>query len=85
MMRRVAVIKGKRLFTIDVPLLSTGLSAHWLAFVTDVDHKTATNLVDSMSNEVVVHDTSIHDVVPGEDMGYDESVRRALADRARST
>ncbi len=53
--------------------------------VTDVDHKTARNLVDSMSNEVVVHDTSIHDVVPGDDIGYDEAVRRALADRARST
>ena len=85
MMRRAAKVQGKKMRSFDVPLLSTGLSSHWLAFVTDVDRNTARNLVDSMSNEVVVHDTSIHDVVPGEDIGYDESVRRALAERARSS
>ena len=37
-----------------------------------------------MSNEVVVRDTSIRDVVPGEPLSYDESVRRALAERAAS-
>jgi uncharacterized protein YbjT (DUF2867 family) len=85
MMRRAAAVRGKKLYTLNVPLLSTGLSAHWLALVTDVDHKTATNLVDSMSNEVVVSDRSIHDVVPGDDIGYDESVRRALAERKKSS
>ncbi|WP_375489932.1 NAD(P)H-binding protein [uncultured Jatrophihabitans sp.] len=82
MMRRAAIVQGKKLRMIDVPLLSTTLSSHWLALVTDVDLTTARNLVDSMSNEVVVRDKSIHDVVSGEDIGYDESVRRALADRA---
>jgi hypothetical protein len=36
-----------------------------------------------MTSEVVVHDTSIRDVVPGQTMGYDAAVRLALADRER--
>ena len=41
------------------------LSSYWLALVTDVDVTTGRNLIDSMSTEVVVRDTSIRDVVPG--------------------
>ena len=59
-----------------------GLSSYWLALVTDVDVTTGRNLIDSMSTEVVVRDTSIRDVVPGEPLTYRESVRRALAERA---
>jgi hypothetical protein len=55
----------------------------WLAFVTDVDRATARTLIDSMTSEVVVHDTSIRDVVPGQTMGYDDAVRLALAERKR--
>ena len=67
-----------------MPLLTPRLSSLWLALVTDVDRATARTLVDSMTNEVVVHDNSIRDVVPGETMGYDDAVRLALADRARA-
>jgi hypothetical protein len=43
---------------------------------------TARNLIDSMTNEVVVRDHSIEALVPFELLGYDESVRRALQARA---
>lgn len=82
MMKRAAKVQGKGLRSFDVPLLTTRLSSLWLALVTDVDRATARNLVDSMTSEVVAGETSIHDVVPGEDIGYDDSVRRALAARA---
>ena len=59
MLRRVAKIKGRPLLIVPVPLLSPGLSSHWLAFVTDVDTQTGRSLVDSMANEVVVSDDSI--------------------------
>ena len=80
MMRRVARITGRHLLLVPVPLLSPGLSARWLGLVTDVDHDAARDLVGSMSNEVVVDDDSIRSVVPFEPMGYDEAVRRALAE-----
>jgi uncharacterized protein YbjT (DUF2867 family) len=67
---------------VTVPVLTPRLSSYWLALVTDVDATTGRNLIDSMSTEVVVTDTSIRDLVPGEPLSYRESVRRALAERA---
>ena len=82
MMQRVARNHyGRPLPILIVPLLTPRLSSHWLSFVTDVDTATARNLVDSMNNEVVVTDHSIRQVVPGEPIGYDEAVGRALAAR----
>ncbi|GAB6901686.1 NAD(P)H-binding protein [Kineosporia succinea] len=84
MLGRAAAIMHKRLPNVTVPLLTPSLSSHWLALVTDVDTATARNLVDSMINEVVVRDHSIEEIVPGPTIGYDESVRLALADRAKA-
>ncbi len=83
MMRRAAdVMKHRKLLIIPVPLLTPRLSSGWLALVTDVNLATARNLIDSMTNEVVVHDDSIQDLLPGKLLGYDEAVELALADRA---
>jgi uncharacterized protein YbjT (DUF2867 family) len=83
MLQGVALaMNGRKLPIVVVPLLTPGLSSRWLALVTDVDVTTGRNLIDSMSTEVVVRDTSIRDVVPGEPQTYDEAVRRALAERA---
>jgi uncharacterized protein YbjT (DUF2867 family) len=83
MLQRAAKVQGKQLPNLSVPLLSPGLSSGWLALVTDVDLATARNLVDSMTNEVIVRDRAIEQVVPGSTMGYDDAVRLALADRKR--
>lgn len=85
MLKRAAQEKGKRIPSVNVPLLTPRLSSGWLALVTDVDFATARNLVDSMTNEVVVKDRSIEDIVPGETIGYDEAVRLALKARAEHT
>jgi len=83
MMRRVARLRHHRqLHMLPVPLLTPRLSSYWLSLVTDVDTATARNLVDSMSNEVVVSDYSIADIVPGMPMGYDDAVREAYRQRA---
>ena len=76
------LINGRKIPVVPVPVLTPRLSSYWLALVTDVDATTGRNLIDSMSTEVVVTDTSIRDVVPGEPLSYAESVRRALAERA---
>jgi len=83
MMRRVARLRHHRqLHMLPVPLLTPRLSSYWLSLVTDVDTATARNLVDSMSNEVVVSDYSIAEIVPGMPMGYDDAVREAFRQRA---
>lgn len=81
MMRAAAEItNGRRVPIVTVPVLTPRLSSYWLALVTDVDVTTGRNLIDSMGTEVVVTDTSIRDLVPGEPLSYEEAVRRALAE-----
>ncbi|GAB2583669.1 NAD(P)H-binding protein [Microlunatus antarcticus] len=84
MQRASQVIKNRPLPMLVVPLLTPRLSSHWLAFVTDVDTETARNLIDSMSNEVVVTDDSIKTVVRRRLLTYDEAVRAAMAERERA-
>jgi uncharacterized protein YbjT (DUF2867 family) len=74
------VILGHRVPVVSVPVLTPGLSARWIRFVTDVDTTTAANLIDSMSTEVLQTDYSIQDVVPGEPLSYAEAVRAAVAE-----
>jgi uncharacterized protein YbjT (DUF2867 family) len=83
MLTRLAEIQNRHLAVVPVPLLTPRLSSLWLALVTDVDVATGKNLVDSMTNEVVVTDDSIRAVVPFDPMDYDEMVLRALIERAR--
>jgi uncharacterized protein YbjT (DUF2867 family) len=83
MLMRLAEIQNRHLRVVPVPLLTPRLSSLWLALVTDVDVATGRNLVDSMTNEVVVTDDSIRAVVPFDPMDYDEMVVRALIERAR--
>lgn len=84
MLQRAAGVQGKRFPHFDVPLLTPRLSSGWLALVTDVDMATARHLIDSMTNEVIVRDYSITEVVPGDTIGYDQAVRRALQERSRA-
>jgi len=83
MLRRVAVIEGRHLWVVPVPLLSPRLSSRWLSLVTNVDVPTGRSLIDSMSNEVVVRDKSIRGLVEFEPMSYDEAVLAALGERAQ--
>ncbi|HET9648745.1 MAG TPA: NAD(P)H-binding protein [Microlunatus sp.] len=84
MMQRVAQIRhGRNLPIVVVPMLTPRLSSRWLSLVTDVDVATGRNLVDSMSNEVIVTDHSISSVVPIEPMTYEDAVVLAFADLDR--
>lgn len=72
------IATGRRVPIVRVPVLTPRLSSYWLALVTDVDVTTGRNLIDSMGTEVLVTDDSIRELVPGEPLGYEEAVRRAL-------
>lgn len=84
MIERVAAIQGRHRVLVPVPLLSPHLSSYWLSFVTDVDTGTGRSLIDSMTNEVVVNDHSIRDLIPFDPMDYDAAVLAALGDRAET-
>jgi uncharacterized protein YbjT (DUF2867 family) len=84
MLRRVAAIEGRTLIIVPVPLLTPRLSSRWLSLVTSVDVQTGRSLIDSMSNEVVVRDTAIRELVPFDPLDYDDAVLQALGERARA-
>ena len=84
MLRRVAAIEGRKLLVVPVPLLTPSLSSRWLSLVTSVDVQTGRSLVDSMSNEVVVRDDSIRELVPFQPLDYDDAVLQALGERAKA-
>jgi uncharacterized protein YbjT (DUF2867 family) len=81
MLQRVAAIENRPLVILPVPLLSPWLSSLWLTLVTDIDTGTGRNLIDSMTNEVIVHDQSIKALIPIQPMSYDDAVRAALRER----
>jgi uncharacterized protein YbjT (DUF2867 family) len=81
MLRRVAAIENRPLLLLPVPLLTPSLSSLWLTLVTDIDPGTGRALVDSMTNEVIVRDQSIRDLIPAQPMPYDDAVRVALRER----
>ena len=84
MLRRVAAIEGRKLVIVPVPLLTPSLSSRWLSLVTSVDVQTGRSLIDSMSNEVVVRDDSIRELVPFQPLDYDDAVLQALGERAKA-
>jgi uncharacterized protein YbjT (DUF2867 family) len=84
MLSRVAAIQGRPLPVLPVPLLTPWLSSLWLALVTDVDTATGRALIDSMTNEVIVRDTSLRDLIPFEPMPYDDAARKALCERRQA-
>ena len=83
MLQRAARVQGRHVPLVTVPIFLPGLSAAGLATITGEDRVEARNLIDSMSTEVIVHDRSIQQVVPGATLGYDEAVRLALEARAK--
>ena len=81
MLLRVAAIENRPLLILPVPLLTPWLSSLWLNAVTDIDIGTGRVLIDSMTNEVIVHDPSIRDLIPIQPMSYDDAVHAALRER----
>jgi uncharacterized protein YbjT (DUF2867 family) len=66
---------------IGVPVLSPGLSSHWIGLVTPVDTGVARPLIGGMEVETIVQDESgmaLFDIKP---MNIDEAMRAALEER----
>ncbi len=79
MMRQYAeVARLPRRLVIPVPVLSPRLSSLWIGLVTPLPTSLARPLVDSLVNEVVVHDPAITELLPRRLLSYRESVELAL-------
>jgi uncharacterized protein YbjT (DUF2867 family) len=82
LMQRFAAISGlPKRRVLKVPLLSPGLSSHWIGLITPVPASLARPLVESLRNTVVAGDTDIKEHVPDPPEGlidFDRSVELAL-------
>ncbi|NEY36354.1 DUF2867 domain-containing protein [Streptomyces sp. PRKS01-65] len=82
MMARYAKVAGlPRRLIVPVPVLTPGLSSHWVGLVTPVPAAIARPLTESLRHEVVCREHDIARYVPdppGHPIGFDEAVRLAL-------
>ncbi|MFD4671913.1 SDR family oxidoreductase [Lentzea sp. NPDC058450] len=79
MMLRYAQVAGlPRRRVLPVPVLTPGLSSHWVNVVTPVPKSIARPLIESLVHEVVCHENDVETLLPGENIGYDKAVALAL-------
>jgi uncharacterized protein YbjT (DUF2867 family) len=80
-LQRIVALRGRRMHSISVPLLTPALSAHWLRFVTGADFTLARNLVLGMSHDLLPKDERYWELTGHPPrIGFDEAARRALAE-----
>ena len=79
MIDRIAAIRGKRIFIVEVPVLTPRLSSWWLHLVTPVKAAIARPLIDGLRNPTVVEDDQIRTLVPFERTPFDKAVRDELS------
>lgn len=83
MMRRYAKVAGlPRPLIIPVPVLSPGLSSHWVGLITPVPPSIARPLVESLKHEVVCSETDIKEFIPDPPEGlltFEAACTNALA------
>lgn len=76
-----ARIRGLRRLVIPVPVLTPGLSSHWVHWVTPVSARIARPLIEGLRNQVIVNDHSARKLFPGiKPMDYRRAVQLALSD-----
>jgi uncharacterized protein YbjT (DUF2867 family) len=81
LLKTTAEQKGKRVLIVPVPLMSPGLSSHWLRLTTDVQYAIARPLVESMRNPVTVDpERDLQSVVPIEQTPVEVAIQQALAE-----
>ena len=81
MLDRMAAALGlRRRPRVPVPLLTPRLSSLWIGLVTPVDAGVARPLVEGLGVPTVVTDTRAAELFGVEPVGFDEALRRAIAD-----
>lgn len=83
MMERFALLAGKQLWIVPVPVLTPKLSSYWVALFSTVPPSVSMPLIEGLSNEVICRDNSIQALIPLRLTPYDEAVQHALEEEKR--
>ena len=80
--RMAGVLQRRPPLKVPVPLLSPRLSSLWIGLVTPVDTGIARPLIEGLRAETTVTDAAAASLFPVVPMGFDETLRRALAEES---
>lgn len=82
-LERIAAVRGRHIFMIQVPMLTPRLSALWLRLVTRADFSLARELVLGLGEDLLPHDDRFwKQIGHSELVSFDDAARRALADES---
>lgn len=84
MMERTAALLGRRARTFAVPYFTPGLSRLWVTLVTRTPRALVAPLIQSLRHPMVASRDDLARRLGRPGIGFEESVRRALADEAAS-
>lgn len=80
MMTTYAEIRGLKRWLVPVPLLTPGLSSHWVHWITPVPASVTRPLIEGLVNEIIVQDPSAREIFPDlHPCSYRKAVASALA------
>jgi uncharacterized protein YbjT (DUF2867 family) len=85
-LERIAALRGRRILTLEVPLLTPRLSALWLKLVARTDFALARELVVGLRDDLLPEDDRFWTLIGHTPLlSFDEAARRALAGEPRPT
>jgi len=84
MMERIAVLRGRRPWILEVPVLTPRLSSLWLHLVTPVGASVARPLIEGLKSPTIAREERLRTLVPFELTPFDEAARLAFARRPRA-
>ncbi len=79
MIERIALLRGRKLRLLEVPVLSPRLSSLWLHLVTPVNASVARPLIEGLKNPTIAREERLRTLLPFELTPFDEAARQALA------
>lgn len=79
MLKRLARFRGLHRLLIPVPVLSPKLSSYWLYGVTSTSFPLAQALVESLTNDAVCRDHSVHSLIPHSCLPFERALRTAFS------
>ena len=84
LLRQYSETRVLRRWFIPLPLLSPGLSARWLRFVTTATLPLAKSLIESLRNETICQNHQIEKIIPQQLITYQEAIRLAFTTIAQN-
>jgi uncharacterized protein YbjT (DUF2867 family) len=78
MMERIAVLRGRRPWILEVPVLTPRLSSLWLHLVTPVGASVARPLIEGLKSPTIAREERLRSLVPFELTSFDDAARLAF-------